>query len=124
MKEFKFKLYNQEWCIKFVNSDKMHNILESFRASDMINFGFVDYSTGNIYINKDYTKEIQLNSLLHEIVHVFLLPNMGSNLHRRSGGVEAEIACSLVSIGLVELMNQGLFTFNFEKSKDNKKVLE
>lgn len=113
-KEFRFKLYNQEWKLKLVKNDEMNKILETEGAEIRDPAGCVVYRICTIYVNEEYTKGGQLKTLLHEMVHIFLLPTGGSQMYQDTGGVDLEIACNLVANCLIELCNQGIFMFNYK----------
>jgi len=113
-KEFGFKLYNQEWKLKLVKNDEINKIIKD-EGLEIINpGGVVHYRNGIIYVNEDYVKGSQLRTLLHEMVHVFLMPMDGSEMYQNTGGVDLETTCTLVANCLIELCDQRVFTFNYK----------
>ncbi len=121
MKNFKFKLHGIEWTVKYEKLAKLQKILNEFDPDNDEQEAFVSYKQALIIINDELGDKQKMFALLHELTHVFLFPNVGSDIYNSVGGIDMEIACNLTSISLLELLSQKVFTFKYD---DNKKIIK
>ncbi len=128
MKKFKFKIHGIEWVVRFEKLEKLRKLLNEIDPNNDEHEGFVSYKQALIVINDELDDKQKLFALFHEMTHVFLFPNVGSDIYNSVGGIDMELACNLTSISLLELCSQNILKFKHEdnqkKSKevDNKKA--
>ena len=122
MKNFKFKIHGMEWKVKFENLEIIKKRLRDIDPTSDEEEGFVSYKEGLIFVNDELDDDKKMFALFHEMTHVFLFPNVASDIYNSVGGVDLEIACNLTSISLMELCNQSIFKFKYEEN--GKKIKE
>lgn len=117
MKNFKFKLHGMEWTVRFEKLEKLKKMLLEIDPDNDEKEGFVSYKQALIVINDDLDEKQKMFAVFHELTHVFLFPNVASDIYNSVGGVDMEIACNLTSISLMELCNQNIFKFKYDENQ-------
>jgi len=88
----KIKIGNRVWTIRLVLEKEIGGC----------HYGITDYKTQNILINSEFKKDSRIESLFHELVHVFTESNRGSSDDHKNK-IDRELNCNLIGIGLAKL---------------------
>ena len=64
----KFKMNNYNWTIKYATADEIKAVFND-KNDDSYYFGLTRLSKQEILINKEATREKQIEALYHELMH-------------------------------------------------------
>jgi Zn-dependent peptidase ImmA (M78 family) len=93
----KIKIGNKTWTVKL--TDKMND------NPDSLCYGVTRYVEQEIWISQSAKKDHRLETLLHELLHVFFMPISGSKDEQIDNKIDIELACNLFGDGMAPIYN-------------------